>query len=102
MTTAHVLKENDILSGTWGYEQTNASFFKVVKRTAKQVVLVQLETVVKEWDKYMCGLAEPGAEKSGTERRYKVQNLGKNEYCHGEYYTLRPWDGQPERVSSYY
>ena len=102
MTTAHILKENDILSGLWGYEQTNASFFKVVKRTAKQVVLVQLETVVKSWDKYMCGFAEPGAEKPGTERRYKVHNWNGQECCFAEHHALRLWDGQPERVSSYY
>ena len=99
---AHALKEGDILSGLWGYEQTNASFFKVVKRTAKQVVLVQLETIVKKWDAYLCGKAIPGDEKPGTERRFKIHNLGKDEFCFGQYCSLRLWDGTPEDVSSYY
>ena len=101
MTTTRALKENDILSGLWGYEQTNASFYKVVKRTAKTVVLIQLETVVESWDRYLCGNAVPGAEKPGTERRFKVHNWGDGECCFAEHHALRLWDGTPERVSSY-
>ena len=37
-----VLNEGDILLANWGYEANNPHFFKVLKRTAKQVTVVQL------------------------------------------------------------
>lgn len=37
-------KKGDILVEIWGYDQTNADFYKVLKRTPKMVVLRQLDT----------------------------------------------------------
>ena len=38
-----ILKVGDILLANWGYEANNPHFFKVIKRTSKQVVVNQLK-----------------------------------------------------------
>ena len=40
------IKEGDILLANWGYEGNNPDFFKIIKRTAKQVVMMLLEEEV--------------------------------------------------------
>lgn len=40
------IKEGDILLANWGYEANNPDFFKVLKRTDKQVILMELQN---EW-----------------------------------------------------
>ena len=42
LTDASV-KVGDYLVASWGYDQTNASFFKVTKRTAKMATVVEVE-----------------------------------------------------------
>lgn len=37
------MKAGDILVSKWGYEQTNVSFYEVVKSTPKTVELVKIE-----------------------------------------------------------
>ena len=90
----------DILVGIWGYEQTNVSFYRVEKRTPKQVVLCHLKNVT-TWTKGYAGEALPGeARKDKTERR-KVMPYGNEEVVYGECFILRKWDGKPVRVTSY-
>ena len=38
-----VLEIGDIMLANWGYEANNPNFFKVIKRTAKQVTLMELK-----------------------------------------------------------
>ena len=42
--TRQVIKEGDILVAQWGYEANNVNYFKVLKRTAKFVVVAELNT----------------------------------------------------------
>lgn len=37
------LKVGDILDSSWGYDQTNATFYRVIKRTPHYVTLVKLQ-----------------------------------------------------------
>jgi hypothetical protein len=43
MSDARPISEGDILLANWGYEANNPQFFKVLKRTAKQVTLMQMK-----------------------------------------------------------
>ena len=36
-------QEGNYLTASWGYDQTNATFWKVLKRTPQQVVVVEVE-----------------------------------------------------------
>lgn len=44
----HSLKVGDILSSSWGYEQTNNDFYKVVKTSKSCVWLIEVSLPVKE------------------------------------------------------
>lgn len=43
MTENQALKVGDVLEASWGYDQTNVDFYKVVKATAKTVWLKSLK-----------------------------------------------------------
>ena len=43
------LKVGDILESSWGYDQTNATFYKVIKRTPSYVTIVKLQKT-RVWD----------------------------------------------------
>lgn len=44
MTDNIKIKEGDILLANWGYEANNPQFFKVLKRTAKQVTVMEMQS----------------------------------------------------------
>lgn len=46
------IKVNDIFYSSWGYDQTNISFYKVVKKTAKTCTLLEVESEVVTEDGY--------------------------------------------------
>lgn len=49
------IQEGDILLANWGYEANNPHFFKVLKRTAKQVTIMQLKETVVGYDNHPLG-----------------------------------------------
>lgn len=100
MSAPSHLSAGDILVGTWGYEQTNASFYRVEKRTPKQVVLCRLKNVT-TWTKDFNGEALPGDVRENKTERRKVTLCGNEEIVQGECFTLRKWDGKPVQVTSY-
>ena len=51
----NAIKEGDILLANWGYEANNPNYFKVLKRTAKQVILMQLKTIIVSRDNHPLG-----------------------------------------------
>ena len=61
----HSLKVGDILSSSWGYEQTNNDFYKVVKTSKTCVWLIRVLLPIKE-TKNCYGMAE--------DRIYDVEN----------------------------
>ena len=61
----HSLKVGDILSSSWGYEQTNNDFYKVVRTSKTCVWLIRVLLPIKE-TKNCYGMAE--------DRTYDVEN----------------------------
>ena len=79
-------KVGDFLYAVWGYDQTNATFWKVLKRTPHQVTLVEVEprqwhpdtgestrlvpsqTPKRDHDRDRCELPAIDYDSSGTER----------------------------------
>jgi len=100
------IKLGDILYSSWGWEQTNITFYKVVKRTPKQVQLQQIGTShIEDQSMAMQGTAVPNEEvkRNGVFRR-KVQksSYDNEEYVLVESYEVaRPWDGKPKRYTAY-
>jgi hypothetical protein len=104
MTTA---TQNEITVGTifyssWGYDQTNVCFYRVVKRTAAMVTLQRLRKhVVTAGD--MTGKAVPHEcdhEDAPIRRRLSIRGgdaIVRIDSCE----FAVPWDGKPKSFSSY-
>lgn len=65
------MEEGTILSGSWGYDQTNAEFWRVVKRTAKQVEIVKIGASVVE-DERGTRRVVPNPEEVATEHSQRA------------------------------
>lgn len=100
-------KVGDILEYSWGYDQTNADFYQVVRTTAKSVVIRQVDDAPEETG-FMCGKTVPvpgkwaRGSKEQTKRVKFVSYPGHSYYCvqmpHGQ---AEKWDGKPARFSTY-
>lgn len=98
MTTQ--ITEGCILVEIWGYEQTNADFYRVERRTAKMVVLARLERI-SQIDATLTGTAVPGKAIEGPALRRKVSVRQGEEIAKGQSGILRLWNNKPVKISSY-
>lgn len=110
-----IIEPGQILLSTWGYDQTNASFFQVLKRTGKTVTVARLGTK-NEWSgSSMVGTAMPCPaeedpvtarrplnEQSPLRRKIRA-NTEAVEFIKIETWGMyaSPWDGKPVQVSCY-
>lgn len=101
-------KVNDILVCSWGYDQTNVDFYKVLKLSpsGKSITIQRINSQVKE-DGFMCGTSVPAVPHTVSDyrgepmtKRIKIMEDG---YCVNisSYSTAFLWDGKPERCSWY-
>lgn len=104
----------DILVAKWGYDQTNASWFRVERRTEKSVWLVELARGSYEETGFMQGRETPGTEVRKRERwtpsgyvddtvfRRKLSFYRDEPTVRmASYMYAHPWSGNPEWTSSY-
>ena len=96
------IEKGTILVSRWGYDQTNATFFLVTKRTQKMATVVQIRTVA-HFDNNYLGFAMPDMTiENPTEIRRKVDFWqGEENIFVNDRKIARIWDGQPVRVTSY-
>lgn len=98
-------KVGTVLSGSWGYEQTNVEFWQVVElspsgKTAKIRELVQ-DGLEGEYH-YMTGKSVPALNVfTGRERTVRVQTDGRHSHCHVDSCYLSEWDGRPKHWTAY-
>lgn len=94
---------------SWGYDQTNVDFYKVVRKSAKSVWLMPVQSAVQETG-FMCGNSVPSDEPVEWKGKVLMKRLsvyenenGRDEYCGGYFSSelVRPWNGKPERSSWY-
>lgn len=84
----------------WGCEQTNVTFYQVVKRTAKTVTLLEVRSIdIKTGD--MSHRAYPSATPAynAEPRRFKLQDDGSVRIRSFE--RARAWDGKAKNGTSY-
>lgn len=104
--TAHGLGVGDILYNEWGYEQTNVSYFEVLRvPSGRSVVLREIKADrVEDQPMSMSGKSIPkpgefvGNSKEQTRRATGFQRVGGGRDCGGD---LQKWDGTPRRVTWY-
>ena len=86
----HTLKIGDILSYSWGWEQTNVEFYQVVCVPSHKTVVVRA-IASKMAD--MRVVAIPSCFLSDSPEILK--RVGKGNYCSMDHGCLAPWDGKP-------
>ena len=98
------IKTGSILVSTWGYDQTNATFFLVVCRTEHSATLREIPSK-EEWEgDTFTGTSLPAVNDEVTTKpiRRKVHFWRDREYvCVTEYMTAGLWNGEPVRVTCY-
>src|SRR5262245_48359756 len=106
MMEPHKYKVGDILSSSWGYDQTNVDFYKVTRCTGAMIELRQLRTETKEHNPgCMSGKTWPVEpytfhpdfpklirKRPRPDGSFKLETWGR--WC-------RPWDGRPKDCSWY-
>ena len=100
-------KLGDIVSNSWGYEQTNVDFAQVVKITAKTITVRPIAQEVEEGSIGYAGMSQnvSGVKDSfldrGVDLRLTVRPEGR--LSGGKSYAYwSKWDGRPKYSSSYY
>jgi len=96
------VKINDIFVNTWGYEQTNVDFYKVVGLTKKSVKIQQLKQKTTETG-FMCGNTFPLNEFEDDKvltKRIQYDSEGKV-FVRMPYGWCDLWEGKPESCSWY-
>ena len=96
------MKKGDILVSLWGYEQTNVSFYEIVKLTEKMVTVVELDNRIESGGHYHYqAMPVPGSGKGEAIRRRIVYN-GPVPGCRiNDCIYARLWDGSPQYGTSY-
>ncbi len=93
------LKEGDILSYSWGYDQTNVDFYQVVATTKKSVKLRPIQQNTKETG-FMAGHTEP-VKDAFVGERVLTKRVTFGDTVSMDYGVGRKWDGRPVSCSWY-
>jgi len=93
----HSLKVGDILSGSWGYDQTNVTFAQVTKLVGSKMVEVRRINSKVVGDKGQELLVVPAKDSWWDNKVYKKKVDQRNGVSLNSSIYLSPWDGKPER-----
>jgi len=94
----------DIFYCSWGYDQTNIDFYKVVKKTKTGISIVPMSKKVIEYsDQYMTGKVVPGEVYFGSKpMRRKLNKYGDKYYISiNSFSSASKWSGRPETFTTY-
>jgi len=101
---ASTVEVGDIFVCSWGYDQTNIDFYKVVKKTKTGVSIVPMSKKVIEYsDRYMTGKVLPGEVFVGSKpMRRKLNKYGDKFYISiNSFSSAKKWSGMPETFTTY-
>lgn len=98
-------KIGDIICNTWGWEQTNVNFYKVIKVMPKSILIQQVYSKIEEGSEESHGMAcnvlpDPDNILKDTSITLRVYANGKLSN-HKSYYYMHKWSGKSEYCSWY-
>ncbi len=95
-STAHKL--GDILSSSWGYDQTNVTFYQVVGITKSSVRIRKIATTIASSTDHTCKLSALPGQFLGTEIVLKRVRRTDRGYAVtiNDYADAHLWDGTPQ------
>lgn len=89
-------KVGDILAGTWGWSMTIPAFFRVVRKTAKRLVLEEYEGVMINSDGYgQRGYEVPDFTNAKGEKLGRIEDGYVVVGSRYDTILLKLWDGKP-------
>ena len=95
----------NIVFASWGYDQTNIDWFKIIKRAGDWLTLQPLKPVNNHNHGTMTGMTKPGdPDETAKPIRRKIYNDGTEERgmkFQPGYGWIRAWEGQPVGYSTY-
>lgn len=96
------MKVGDILVSKWGYEQTNVSFYEVVKSTPKTVELVKIEKATTPTALMQFAAMPLPGKHQGEKFRRRVNTCSSIPSCRiTDYEYAYLWDGKPAHGTCY-
>lgn len=97
-TAAEMFSVGDYIVSTWGYEQTNVDFFKVVKVGNKTVKVVKVGNTVTEYNSHGMGgrVVPDDANVRGEQIAVRV-----SDHMRVRGYYATKWDGRPQHATWY-
>jgi hypothetical protein len=94
------MQVNDILSCSWGFEQTNVDFYKVIGVSGSFVTVIQLMSETIESKPDYTGLVMPITDlEIGSKMRRKINSIGSIKMT--DYSWASKWNGKPQHISTY-
>ena len=91
---AHDLEVGSILYSSWGYDQTNVDFYKVIRRTPHTIDIVELRNhTVLDKGPYTEVIPDPDVFFGDV---IKGKRVGKYGIKLNSYARAYPWDGKPK------
>lgn len=96
------VREGDIYVSSWGYDQTNIDFYKVLTVKNKTAVLVEIGQT-RNYTGPMQGQCMPNPEVAGTKLYTKrIQNYNDKPYFKlTSFSSAYPWDGKSEMFTEW-
>jgi hypothetical protein len=97
----------DIIVNSWGYEQTNIEFYKVISMTAKRIKVQELKKIYTE-TQFMSGHSIPTEDfkPNGDIYNCTIRSGGYNNSARivapKSFYSFSKWDGRPMYESHYH
>ena len=104
MERTHSLKVGDILTSSWGYEQTNYDFYEVVALNGKSMVTLRKLARKSDETGWLRGTTVPvPGQYVGEPFRRKASASSYNEayVSINSYAGAWKWDGKPENYTAY-
>lgn len=91
-----------ILYSSWGYEQTNVSFYQVVRKSGKTLFLRKIHNqLVEGGDASLSGRVVPRVDNFKSEEIRKIVRQPKYSITHDSEY-IQIWNGLPQYCSWYH
>lgn len=107
----HTLKVGDILYSSWGYDQTNISWYQVTQLVGKQSVKIRkIHGKIDSYDMSTVGVDnvigvkdsffEPTSEWDTRGKEQLKRVTERNGIKLSNYEWAQPWDGEPQQETS--
>jgi hypothetical protein len=94
------MQVNEIISCSWGFEQTNVDFYKVISVKGSFVTVIKLMSETIETKADYTGLVMPLVNcEIGSKIRRKIDSLGNIRMT--DYSWASKWNGNPQHISTY-